>query len=79
MALNKYLSLKMALNKYLLIVPINCKLIKCSNQKAYIVEWVRILYIYSLYKRPNLRTKDSHRLKVKGWEIIFHVNGSERK
>ena len=26
-----------------------------------------------------LRTKDTYRLKVRGWENIFHANGQDRK
>ena len=29
--------------------------------------------------RSSARTKDTYRLKVKGWEKIFHVNRHERK
>ena len=34
--------------------------------------------IYAVYKRPtsNLGT---YKLKVKGWEKIFHVNGGQKK
>ena len=26
-----------------------------------------------------MRTKDTYRLKVRGWENIFHANGQDRK
>ena len=29
--------------------------------------------------RDSLRTKDLHRLKVKGWKQIFQANGQEKK
>ena len=29
--------------------------------------------------RDHLRTKDLHRLKVKGWKQIFQANGQEKK
>ena len=29
--------------------------------------------------RTHLRTKDLHRLKVKGWKQIFQANGQEKK
>ena len=31
--------------------------------------------IYAAYKRPPLKTRDTYRLKVKGWKEIFHANG----
>ena len=44
------------------------------------VDWIKkkkpsICYLQETY----LRAKDTYRLKVKGWENIFHVNGQERK
>lgn len=35
-------------------------------------------YICSLQK-THFRTKDTYRLKVKGWEKIFNGNGNEEK
>ena len=35
-------------------------------------------HTYAAYKR-HLRTKDLHRLKVKGWKQIFQANGQEKK
>ena len=28
---------------------------------------------------PHIRSKDTHRLKVKGWKKIFHANRNEKK
>ena len=27
----------------------------------------------------DFRSKDTHRLKVRGWKKIFHANGNEKK
>ena len=35
-------------------------------------------HTYAAYKRST-RTKDLHRLKVKGWKQIFQANGQGRK
>ena len=39
--------------------------------------------IYAVYKRPTSETKsetrDTYRLKVKGWKKIFHANGDQKK
>ena len=34
--------------------------------------------IYCL-QETYLRARDAYRLKVRGWEKIFHVNGKDRK
>ena len=35
-------------------------------------------HIYAVYK-THLRTKDSHKLKGKGWKKILHANGKGKK
>ena len=34
--------------------------------------------IYAVYKRPHLKTRDTYRLKVKGWKKIFQANGDQK-
>ena len=47
-----------------------------------VAEWIRkqdpYMYIYCLLE-TRLRSKDTHRLKVKGWKKIFHAKGKEKK
>ena len=38
----------------------------------------RPLYIYCL-QDTHLETRDTYRLKVKGWKKIFHTNGDQKK
>ena len=35
--------------------------------------------IYTVYKRPTSNLRTHNRLKVKGWEKIFHTNGDQKK
>ena len=35
-------------------------------------------YLYAAYK-THFRTKDTHRLKEREWEKIFHANGNDKK
>ena len=35
--------------------------------------------IYMLSTRNPLRLQDTYRLKVRGWENIFHANGKQKK
>ena len=32
-----------------------------------------------LSTRHHLKTRDTYRLKVKGWKKIFHANGDQKK
>ena len=35
-------------------------------------------HVYAVYKKPTSDLK-THRLKVRGWENIFHANGKQKK
>jgi len=35
--------------------------------------------IYVVYKNTYLKTRDTYRLKVKGWKKIFHANRDQKK
>ena len=49
-------------------------------KRHWVAEWVREHdpHICCL-QETNLRTKDLHTLKVKGWKKIFQANGQEKK
>ena len=32
-----------------------------------------------LSTRDHLKTRDTYKLKVKGWKTIFHANGDQKK
>ena len=34
--------------------------------------------IYAVYKTTTLKTRDTYRLKVKGWKKIFHANADQK-
>ena len=35
--------------------------------------------VYMLSTREPIQTRDTHRLKVRGWKKIFHANGNQKK
>ena len=39
----------------------------------------KIRPLYMLSTRDHLETRDTYRLKVKGWKKIFHANGDQKK
>ena len=71
---------KIAMNKNPINDNLKCKWIKCSSQKNRVAEWIRKhdSHICCL-QETHLRTKDLHRLKVKGWKQIFQENGQGKK
>ena len=59
----------MAMNNDLLIITLNVNALNVPIKRHRIAEWIRKCdpHIYCLQK-THLRTKDLHRLNVKGWK-----------
>ena len=68
------------MNNYLSIITLNVNRLTVLIKRHRIVEWIRKHdpHICCL-QETHLRTKDLHRLKVKGWKRIFQANGQEKK
>ena len=68
------------MNKYLSIITLNVNGLNAPIKRQRIAEWIRKHdpHICCL-QETHLRTKDLHRLKVKGWKQIFQANGQEKK
>ena len=69
----------MALHMYLSITTLNVNGLNAPIKRHRVAEWVRKQdpYICSL-QETHLKSKDTHRLKVKGWKKIFHANGKKK-
>ena len=70
----------MAMNIYLSIINLNVNGWNAPIKRHRIVEWIRRHdpHICCLIE-THLRTKDLHKLKVKGWRQIFQAKGQEKK
>ena len=70
----------MAMNNYLSIITLNVNGLNTPIKTHRRAEWIRKHdpHICCL-KDTHLRTKDLHRLKVKGWKQIFQANAQEKK
>ena len=68
------------MNNYLSIITLNVNGLNAPIKRHRIAEWIRKHdpHICCL-QETHLRTKDLHRLKVKGWKQIFQANGREKK
>ena len=68
------------MNKYLSMITLNVNGLNAPIKRHRIAEWIRKHdpHICCL-QEICLRTKDLHRLKVKGWKQIFQANGQEKK
>ena len=68
------------MNNYLWIITLNVNGLNAPIKRHRIAEWIRKHdpHICCL-QETHLRTKDLHRMKVKGYKHIFQANGQEIK
>ena len=70
----------MAMGMYISIIILNVNGLNAPTKWHRLAEWTQkqdpyICYLQETHFRPN----DTYRLKVRGWENIFHANGKQKK
>ena len=70
----------MAISTYLSIITLNVTGLNAIIKRHRATGWIHnqdpsIWYL----QETHFRSKDTCRLKVKGWKLIYHANGSEKK
>ena len=70
----------MAMGSYLSIITLNVNGLNAPTQRQRLAEWIQKQdpYICCL-QETHLKTRDTYRLKVKGWKKIFLANGYQNK
>ena len=70
----------MATGSYLSIITLNVNGLNASTKRQRLAEWIQKqdTYICCL-QGTHLTTRDTYRLKVKGWKKIFHANRNQKK
>ena len=70
----------MAMGSYLPIITLNVNGVNAPTKRQRLAEWIQKQdpYICCL-QYTHLKTRDTYRLKVKGWEKVFHANGDQKK
>ena len=70
----------MAMGSYLSIITLNVNGLNAPTKTQRLAEWIQKQdpYIRCL-QETHLKTRDTYRLKVKGWKKIFHANGDQKK
>ena len=70
----------MATGPYLSIITLNVNGLNAPTKRQRLAEWIQKQdpYICSL-QETHLKTRDTYRLKVKGWKKIFYVNRDQKK
>ena len=70
----------MATGPYLSIITLNVNGLNAPAKRQRLAEWIQKQdpYICCL-QETHLKTRDTYRLKVKGWKKILHANGDQKK
>ena len=70
----------MATGSYLSIITLNVNGLNAPTKRQRLAEWIQKQdpYVCCL-QETYLKTRDTYRLKVKGWKKIFHANGDQKK
>ena len=70
----------MTMGPYLPIITLNVNGLNVPTKRQRLAEWIQKQdpCICSL-KGTHLKTRDTYRLKVKGWKKIFHTNRDQKK
>ena len=70
----------MAINNHLSIITLNVNGLNAPIKRHRVAEWIkRQKPSICCLQETHLRTKDTYRLKVKGWGKLFHANRQDRK
>ena len=70
----------MAMGSYLSIITLNVNGLNVPTKRQRLAKWIQKQdpYICCL-QETHLKTRDTSRLKVKGWKKIFHANRDQKK
>ena len=70
----------MAMGSHLSIITLNVNGLNAPTKRQRLAEWIQKQdpYICCL-QETHLKTRDTNRLKVKGWKKIFPANGDQKK
>ena len=68
------------MGSYFSIITLNVNGLNAPTKRQRLAEWIQKQdpYICCL-QETHLETRDTYRLKVKGWKKIFHANGDQKK
>ena len=70
----------MSIGTYISIITLNVNGLNAPTKRYWLAEWVQKQNPYICHpQETHYRTKDTYRLKVRGWKTIFHANGKQKK
>ena len=68
------------MGSYLSIITLCVNGLNAPTKRQGLAEWIQKQNPYKCcLQETHLKTRDTYRLKVKGWKKIFHINGDQNK
>ena len=70
----------MAIRTYISIITLNVNGLNAPTKRHLLAEWIlkKDPYIYC-FQETHFTSRDTYKLKVRGWKKIFHANGDQKK
>ena len=70
----------MAIRTYISIITLNVNGINAPAKRHRLAEWIQKqdTYICCL-QETQFRSRNTYRMKVRGWKNVLHVNGNQKK
>ena len=70
----------MAMGSYLSVITLNVNGLNAPTKRQTLTEWIQKQDPYRCcLQETHLKTRDTYRLKVKGWKKTFHANRDQKK
>ena len=71
---------KMAARTYISVITLNIYGLNAPTKRHRLAEWIQKqdLYVCCL-QETHCRSRETYRLKVRGWKKVFHANGNQKK
>ena len=69
----------MVIGTYTLIITLNVNGLNAPTKRHSLAEWIQNRRYICCLQETHFRTRDTYRLKVRGWKKIFHANGNQKK
>ena len=70
----------MAVRTYISIITLNVNGLNASSLRHSLAEWIQKQDSYTCCRQDtHFSSRDTYKLKVRGWKKILHANGTQQK
>ena len=70
----------MAIRTYVAIIPFNASELNALAKRRRLAEWIQKQEPYiGCLREAHFTSRDTYKLKVRGWKKVFHANRDQKK